>query len=189
MIYVDDNHIKIGGIVLPGICKSLEIKTDAKVEEQEVEGSSTKPKQATGYEDAKVTIEIVLEDSQEQTKEAKLAIVQSIFRRKGQALPQVHEIINQHTYERGVTQAIFKSLSTKDTNKKDEITVSIELWEYVPMTISASKSSGKGKGGENTSLSSGLTTEYNSYLDTRGTAPKQSNKTSQSPARVNRGQL
>ena len=31
----------------------------AKVDEQEVEGSATKPKQATGYEDAKVIIELI----------------------------------------------------------------------------------------------------------------------------------
>lgn len=183
MIYIDDSHIKIGGVVLPGIYKSLEIKTDAQVEEQEVEGSAAKPKQAIGYEDAKVTIELTLEDGTEQTKEDKLAIIQSIFRRKGQVLPKVQEIINQHTYERGVTQVIFKSLSTKDTNKKEEIAVSIELWEYVPMTINAkkgNKSSGK-------SSPSGLSNEYNSYLDTRGAAPKLSNKTSQSPAIDNRG--
>ena len=40
MIYVDDNTIKVGGVVLPGLYKSLEIKTEAKVEEQEVEGST-----------------------------------------------------------------------------------------------------------------------------------------------------
>ncbi len=40
MIFVDDSTIKIGGVILSGIVRSLEIKTDARVEEQEVEGKS-----------------------------------------------------------------------------------------------------------------------------------------------------
>lgn len=179
MIYFDDNHVKIGGIVLPGLYKGIEIKTDAQVEEQEVEGSSTKPKQAIGFEDAKITIDLTLEDGEQQSKEAKLAIIQKLFRRKGQAKPEVHEIINAHTYERGITQVIFKSLSTKETNKKNEIAVGIELWEYVPMTIKAAKGKGNAVADSGTS---GLSNEYNSYLETRGAAPKLSNKTSQTPA-------
>ena len=38
-------------------------ETAAEVEEQEVEGSTAKPKQATGYEDGKITLELILEDS------------------------------------------------------------------------------------------------------------------------------
>ena len=54
MIYVEDQTIKLNGVVLPGLVKSIEVKESAQIDEQEVEGSATKPKQATGYEDAKV---------------------------------------------------------------------------------------------------------------------------------------
>lgn len=33
MIYFDDEHIKVGGVILPGIIKSIEVKHSAKVEE------------------------------------------------------------------------------------------------------------------------------------------------------------
>ena len=56
MIYVEDELIKLNGVVLPGLIKSIEVTETAKVDEQEVEGSATKPKQATGYEDEKVNI-------------------------------------------------------------------------------------------------------------------------------------
>lgn len=49
MIYVEDELIKLNGVVLPGLVKSIEVIETAKVDEQEVEGSATKPKQATGY--------------------------------------------------------------------------------------------------------------------------------------------
>ena len=61
MIFVEDNTIKLNGVVLPGLVKSIEVKESAQIDEQEVEGSSTKPKQATGYEDAKINIELVVD--------------------------------------------------------------------------------------------------------------------------------
>ncbi len=181
MIFVDDSTIKIGGTVLPGLCKSLEIKTDAKVEEQEVEGSSAKPKQAVGYEDAKITIELILADGPVLTKEEKLQQIQNLFRRAGQDKPSVHQIVNIHTSKRGVSRVIFKGLSTKETNKKDEITASMEFWEYVPMTITASKKTSEKDTG-NSSAAGGLTKTYTDYLQSRGTAPRMSGKTSASPA-------
>ena len=68
MIYVEDELIKLNGVVLPGLVKSIEVIETAKVDEQEVEGSATKPKQATGYEDAKVNIELIIDDTPSQTK-------------------------------------------------------------------------------------------------------------------------
>ncbi|MFR9190651.1 MAG: hypothetical protein ACLVL7_10830 [Anaerotruncus massiliensis (ex Togo et al. 2019)] len=63
MIYTEDQLVKVNGVVLPGLVKSIEVKESAKIDEQEVEGSATKPKQATGYEDAKVNIELILDDT------------------------------------------------------------------------------------------------------------------------------
>ena len=48
MIFIEDERIKLNGVVLPGLVKSIEVTETAKVDEQEVEGSATKPKQATG---------------------------------------------------------------------------------------------------------------------------------------------
>ena len=56
MIFVEDRLVKVGGVVLPGLLKSIEVTETAKVDEQEVEGSAVKPKQATGYEDAGSTL-------------------------------------------------------------------------------------------------------------------------------------
>lgn len=184
MIYVDDSTIKVGGLILPGLCKSLEVKTEAQVEEQEVEGSTAKPKQATGYEDGKVAVELVLIDGPSMTKEEKLRQIQNLFRRSGQETPEVHQIVNEHTARRGVKKVVFKSLTTKETNKKDEITASLEFWEYVPMTITSFKTSVSPSGSvASTPSSSGLSEAYTSYLESsRGKAPKISDKTSSSPA-------
>ena len=38
MVYQDDQTVKIDDVILPGLVKSMEIKNDAQVDEQEVEG-------------------------------------------------------------------------------------------------------------------------------------------------------
>jgi hypothetical protein len=180
LIFVDDSSIKVSGVVLPGLIKSIEVKHDALVEEQEVQGSSAKAKQATGYEDAKVTIELILEDGPKLTKKQKLEKIQNLFLKSGQKKPIVHEIINEHTATRKIKKVIFKSLGTKEENKKEQLTVNLEFWTYNTMKITATKSSGKkSSSATNNTSSYNLDPAYQNYLNNnRGSAPK----TSKSPA-------
>lgn len=141
MVYQDDDTIMIGGVLLPGLYKKVEVKTAAKIDEQEVEGSSAKPKQATGYEDAQISIELELHDSEAQTKEDKLAVIQNLFRMRGQELPEVYPVISTYTAIRNVDQVLIKDMSSQSSNKKDMITVTLELMEYIPQTIKAKKKS------------------------------------------------
>lgn len=204
MILIDDTQIKIGGILLPGLFKSVEVTHDAKVEEQEVKGTSSKPKQATGYEDAKISIEIVLYDSKKETKMKKLAKIQRLFKTTSQAKPKVHDFVCAHASIRNVRRVIFKNLTTKEQSETDKLTVSITLWEYVPVKITVRKSNNTAKKKTTTmkttklknsskkssattkssSTASGLNTDYKKYLSGRGSAPKAKNKTESSPALV-----
>lgn len=182
MIYVEDQLVKVNGVVLPGLVKSIEVKESAKIDEQEVEGSATKPKQATGYEDAKITVELILDDTPARTKYQALETVRAIFRKPGQTVPQPIPIISEDTAKHGIDKVLFKGFSHKAEAKKEQITVSLEFWEYIPQTIKATKASSSGKssgssGGGTTS--SGLTEEYKSYLSTdRGVSPASDSVTS-----------
>lgn len=176
MIYVEDQLVKVNGVVLPGLVKSIEVKESAKIDEQEVEGSATKPKQATGYEDAKITVELILDDTPIRTKYQALETVRAIFRKPGQTVPQPIPIVSEDTAKHGIDKVLFKGFSHKVEAKKEQITVSLEFWEYIPQTIKASKASSSGgkasgsSGGGTTS--SGLSEEYKSYLATdRGVSP------------------
>ena len=122
MIYVEDELIKLNGVVLPGLVKSIEVIETAKVDEQEVEGSATKPKQATGYEDAKVNIELIIDDTPSQTKYQRYATLRAIFRSPGQSVPQPIPIISEDTAAHGVEKVIFKKLSHKGENKRGQLT-------------------------------------------------------------------
>lgn len=173
MIFVEDDRIKLNGVVLPGLIKSIEVTETAKVDEQEVEGSAAKPKQATGYEDAKVNIELIIDDTENQTKYERYALLRDIFRRPGQSVPQLIPIVCEDTAAHGVEKVIFKRLTHKGESKKSQLTANLELWEYVPQTITASKGSGgKGSpGGAKNSTGGGLNSDYQKYLDSdRGTA-------------------
>lgn len=194
MIYFDDDHFKVGGVILPGIIKSLEVSHDAKIEEIEMEGSDKKPKQATGYEDAKINIELILEDSETKTKEQKLTIIQNLFKKQSQDIPEIHEIVSTLTSLRNVTNVVFKKLSSKEVNNNSYLTASLEFWEYTSVNITATKKTKSSSSGKSSSKSkatsassdgsSGLNENYKSYLSSsRGKAPTIKSKESQSPAK------
>lgn len=179
MIYVEDERIKLNGVVLPGLVKSIEVTETAKIDEQEVEGSTVKPKQATGYEDAKVNIELIIDDTQTQTRYERYAVLRAIFRSSGQTVPQPIPIISEDTAAHGIEKVIFKKLTHKGENKKSQLSVNIELWEYIPQTITAvsasSSAASKNSGSETADSSdtqSTLTPDYQKYLETkRGKSP------------------
>lgn len=91
------------------------------------------------------------------TKEEKLGTIQGLFQAEGQEMPQVHELVSVHTAIRGTRQVVIKKVSSKETNKKDEITVTIELIQYDVMKIkAASAGSGSKKATSAGSAASGL---------------------------------
>ena len=134
MIFVEDNTIKLNGVVLPGLVKSIEVKESAQIDEQEVEGSSAKPKQATGYEDAKINIELVVDDTDTQTKYQRLETLRAVFRKEGQGVPQPIPIVCEDAAAHGIDKVLFKSLNHKAEQKKSYFSVTLELWEYIPQT-------------------------------------------------------
>ncbi|MPM09066.1 hypothetical protein SDC9_55382 [bioreactor metagenome] len=174
MIYVEDQLVKVNGVVLPGLVKSIEVTEAAQIDEQEVEGSAAKPKQATGYEDAKVHIELILDDTSAGTKHQRLEMLRAIFRKSGQTVPQPIPIVSQDTAAHGIDKVIFKTLRHKVENKKDQLAVTLEFWEYIPQTIKASKSSSKSSGTKSSgsSAAANLNSDYAKYLgSSRGKSP------------------
>lgn len=177
MIYTEDQLVKVNGVVLPGLVKSIEVKESVKIDEQEVEGSATKPKQATGYEDAKVNIELILDDTPTATKYQRLETVRALFRTPGQSVPQPIPIVSEDTAKHGIDKVLFKGITHKSEVKKDQLTVSLEFWEYVPQTIqttssSSGSSSGGSSGGKTANQQTTLSSDYQKYLQTnRGKSP------------------
>lgn len=155
--------VKVGGVILPGIFQNIEVDGDVRIDEAEVDGKSAKPKQAVGYEDAKVKLNLILQNDDGSTPYEKLKILQNIFKRPGQQLPYVYEIVNRHLQARGITKIIFKKLTSSEDNNLDVIRATCEFWEYVPITIQAKKNTGSSSSGS----APQLTKEYQEYLNQR----------------------
>lgn len=175
MIFVEDQLVKVNGVVLPGLLKSIEVKESAAIDEQQVEGSAAKPKQATGYEDAKINIELIIDDTTTQTKYQRLAIVRELFRKPGQSVPQPISIVSEDTAAHGINKVLFKGISHKVENKRGQLPVTLEFWEYVSQTIKTTKKSNNSKrkksSGSNASGGT-ITSEYSAYLSkNRGKSP------------------
>lgn len=176
MIFKDDDYVKIDGVTLPVIITSFVVKHEALIEEQEVEGSSIRPKQAVGYEDAKITIKFKIGDSESMKASDKLRILQNLFKKDGQKKPTVHELVADHATWRGVKKVLVKEFDTSEESGKESFfTGTIVLWEYIPVTITASTSASSNT--SNSFVSTG-NSSYDSYVqNSRGKAPSYENKT------------
>lgn len=172
VVYTEDASIAIGGVILPGLYKSIEVDAEAAVEEQEIEGSPVRPKQAVGYEDAKLYLELELWDGESQTKEDKLQVIQNMFRTAGQSRPEALEIVSTHSRICNIDRVILKNMTTKATNQRDVITVSLELWEYVPLVVSATRNAATEtiQGTAQQSTTTWQETYYQTLTDTPGKA-------------------
>lgn len=142
LIFSEDNRVKLGGVLLPGVVQKLEVTANAAIDQVEVEGSARSPKQAVGYEESAIKIDLLIGDTESASTEDKLATLYSLFRRKGQAIPQPLDIVCAETARAGVDRVLFQKLNRVTDKKTDLVTVSLEFCEYIPVTVTATKSAG-----------------------------------------------
>lgn len=185
MIYVDDNSVMVGGWVLPGLLKNVEVEGEVLYEEIEVEGRTDRPKQVTGYADGKVFIDIELRGNTKEEVLQKLNKIQRIFRKPDVKTPYAYYIVNDYINARDINLIILKKVTSKiAAGEGFNIIVNLEFFEYIPITITAS-SSASISGAASASYSSEvqLNQDYQNYLDNdRGAAPKVGDKTAFSPS-------
>ncbi|MEA4893546.1 MAG: transcriptional regulator [Peptococcaceae bacterium] len=171
MIFEENSGIKLDGQLLPGVLKSIEVEGEALIDAATVEGSKKKPKQSIGYDDKKVYVELILADGPgAKTAKDKLETLEKLYCATGQAKPKAMTIVNEHTARRGISKILWKSLVTKESNKDDLITASLEFWEDTVMTLTATKAGGSTQTGQ----TAGISSEYQDYLTTRGVGRRKS---------------
>ena len=179
MIYTEDQIVKVNGVVLPGLVKSIEVKESAQIDEQEVEGSATKPKRRRATRTRRsISNSFSTTHQRKRSTSGSRRFGRSSERPASQS--RSRSLLSAKTRQRGVDKVLFKGLTHKMENKKEQLTVSLEFWEYVPQTIqTTSSSSGSSSGGGSSGGSSGgtqqqttLSSDYQKYLQTsRGKSP------------------
>jgi len=136
-IITDDfGQIKLGDQVLPGVIQQIEIDCGVRVDMEEVPGQSGSSKQPQGYEDAKITIRIVLPTDEESNCYSKAAELERSFKKvDSQAKPFVYRIVNKHAAARGISQVVYQGLRTTEGNGDDTITAEVNLLEFKPVVV------------------------------------------------------
>lgn len=131
MLYVQEKVVKLGGIYLEGQVTSVEVQEAGSVYVAQDEKGRYKKSQPVGYENAKVMIDILLEDTKTATTLEQLTEMQRLFKPYGQDKPKLLPIVNEDCAVRGITRgemntlyrdSIIQVLSTKiDNYRKTDI--------------------------------------------------------------------
>lgn len=128
MLYVQDRVLKLGGVYLGGQVTSVEVQEAGSVYvAQDEKGRYTKS-QPVGYENAKVMVDILLEDTKTATTLEQLAEMQGLFKAYGQDKPSLMGIVNEDCAARGISSVYFKSFTSKKVISESKRIVSLELW-------------------------------------------------------------
>ena len=80
MLYVQDKVVKLGGVYLKGQVTSVEVQEAGSVYVAQDEKGRFKKSQPVGYENAKVMIDILLEDTKKATTLEQLTEMQRLFK-------------------------------------------------------------------------------------------------------------
>lgn len=144
-IITDDfGRVKLGDRVLPGVVQQIEIEGEVRVDAEKVPGQSGSAKQPQGYEDAKITIRLVLPTDEQGNCYAKAAELEKSFKKvDAQAKPFVYRIVNKHAAARGITHVVYQGLRTVEPSASDTITAEITLLEFKPVVVKTEKAAGK----------------------------------------------
>ena len=128
MLYVQDKVLKLGGVYLGGQVTSVEVQEAGSVYvAQDEKGRYTKS-QPVGYENAKVMVDILLEDTKTATTLEQLAEMQGLFKAYGQDKPNLMSIVNEDCAARGISSVYFKAFTSKKVISESKRIVSLELW-------------------------------------------------------------
>lgn len=186
MLYIQEHHIELGGIIIPGQVKSVEVSGDANIDEVQDDKNTTLGYQATGYQPHKINVEVVLEPNSDMNFDDMVLQIHTLFKPVGQTEAKVLSVVNSQAASHNITQVFFKKIYTKKDTSKSYGTASLEFWEYIPLqvaTTAAPTAPTATLPPAKTESAAAVSPEYQQYLNTqRGAAPKIADKTSSTPA-------
>lgn len=140
MLFIQDEIMKLGGVVLSGQVKSVEITQEATIDTLEDDKGKTKASQPTGYGPAKISVDFILEDSMVNTTQ-QIADLQRLFKDYGQTAARLLPVVNEDCSARGITEVYFKSLGTKSVTASSGRTATLQLETPVIASIQTETSS------------------------------------------------
>ena len=129
MLYITDDIIRLGGVMLPGLVQSVNIQESANIyTPQDDTGAVNSAVQPRGYDISKITVEVILEATVSQTVEQMIRSYKSLFKKPGQSSAKKMAIVNADCAAHGITSAYFKAFETKNVISESSVTATLELW-------------------------------------------------------------
>lgn len=127
MLYLEDRVAKLGNVYIGGEVTSIEVEESANIYTEQDEQGRVRATQPSGYEQGKVMIDIILEDTPLSTALEQMEDIQQLFKSQNQENPELLPITNEDCAARGISQVYFKSLNTKKVISESKRIASLEL--------------------------------------------------------------
>ncbi len=184
MLYVHEKIAKLGGVYLGGQVSSVEVQEAATIHVAQDDKGTVKKIQPVGYDNAKVIIDIILEDSTGETALEQLAGIERLFKAPEQTKAKLFAIVNEDCAARGISQVYFKSFTSKKIISESKMIASLDLWAPKTASITVVKEAGGvGTAGNTRYKSKGRSTDTGKLHASIGNSSKSKSK---SPARDTR---
>lgn len=128
-----DGEVKLDGADVPGILERLTIGCEVVFDEAEQDGMSGTTKTPMGWEDATITLVMVLVSEEDSTCYDKLSELNQTFKGYDNgANPKVFTVANPHVSARGIDHVVFKRLESSEDNERDIIVATLSFSEHNP---------------------------------------------------------
>ncbi len=148
MLLIQDNTMKLGGVKLSGQVIKISVSETATIENIEDDKGKTKANQPTGYEAAKVSISVQLEDKENQKITEQITEYQRLFKPYGQTKAKLLKVVGEDFSSRGISKVYFKQLTHDNTIAQSGKTVSLE---FIAPTIAGIKTKKKSSSSKSSS--------------------------------------
>ena len=148
MLLVQESTMKLGGVKLPGQVEKISVSETASIEDIQDDKGKTKANQPTSYEATKVSVKIILEDSEKMTIAQQITTYQRLFKPYGQTKAKLLKLVGEDFSTRGISKVYFKQLTHDNTISQSGKTATLE---FVAPTIAGIKTKKKSSSGSNKS--------------------------------------
>lgn len=147
----EHGEIRLAGVLLPGVLKSLSVRGQVRFDEAEQDGLSGKAKVPMGWEDSDITITIELLSDENSNCYDKLGEVDANFKGTDNGTnPAIYTVANEHLSARNIYRVVFNGLESQETDEDDVILASLSFVEHIPVitkaeerTVAADKAKGE----------------------------------------------
>lgn len=137
-----NEEIMIGDTVLPGIFESIEVEDGTQADQVQIDGQEKKSNQRISYNPTIVRVNLNLINDDSGTPIEKLSTIAKLYRPSSSVTtPQIYRLICEEAQAHGIDQVTFASLRSRSTNLDEKIYLTLELEEYVAITISVTERS------------------------------------------------